>query len=131
MSTYLVTGATGFVGRALIRRLLQQGHSVRAATRGPAQSLEGLEAASVSQVSLGDPNALAALAKLRIDALVCVGGDDMVRSAAAIERRSAIKVVQVPKSIDNDLWLPLPLETLGYETARHVGVELVARAAGL
>jgi ATP-dependent phosphofructokinase / diphosphate-dependent phosphofructokinase len=33
--------------------------------------------------------------------------------------------VQVPKSIDNDLWLPLPLATLGYETARHVGVGIV------
>src|SRR4029453_19352853 len=28
-------------------------------------------------------NTLAALAKLRVDALVCVGGDDMVRSALA------------------------------------------------
>src|SRR5690606_29462503 len=71
-------------------------------------------------------NTVAALAKLRIDALVCVGGDDMVRSALAIERRGAAKVVLVPKSIDNDLWLPLPVETLGYQTARQVGVELVA-----
>jgi 6-phosphofructokinase 1 len=70
-------------------------------------------------------NTLAALAKLKIDALVCVGGDDMVRSANAIERRG-VRVVQVPKSIDNDLWLPVALETLGYETARHVGVELVS-----
>jgi 6-phosphofructokinase 1 len=69
-------------------------------------------------------NTVAALAKLRIDALVCIGGDDMVRSAMAVERRG-FKVVQVPKSIDNDLWLPLPLATLGYETARHVGVGIV------
>jgi 6-phosphofructokinase len=70
-------------------------------------------------------NALAALAKLKIDALVCVGGDDMVKSAAAIASKSGIRVVQVPKSIDNDLWMPLTLTTLGYETARHVGVGLV------
>jgi ATP-dependent phosphofructokinase / diphosphate-dependent phosphofructokinase len=70
-------------------------------------------------------NTVAALVKLKIDALVCIGGDDMVRSAVAIERRGAVKVVQVPKSIDNDLWLPLPLATLGYETARHVGVGIV------
>jgi 6-phosphofructokinase 1 len=70
-------------------------------------------------------NTIAALAKLRIDALVCIGGDDMVRSAAAIERHGAVRVVQVPKSIDNDLRLPLPLPTLGYETARHVGVGIV------
>jgi ATP-dependent phosphofructokinase / diphosphate-dependent phosphofructokinase len=70
-------------------------------------------------------NTIAALAKLKIDALVCIGGDDMVRSAVAVERSGAVKVVQVPKSIDNDLWLPLPLSTLGYETARHVGVGIV------
>jgi len=70
-------------------------------------------------------NTLAALAKLKIDALVCIGGDDMVKSAAAIASRSGIRVVQVPKSIDNDLWMPRPLATLGYETARHVGVGLV------
>mgnify|MGYP003577537428 FL=1 len=70
-------------------------------------------------------NTVAALTKLKIDALVCVGGDDMVRSAVALERRGAMKVVLVPKTIDNDLWLPLPLPTLGYETARHVGVGVV------
>src|SRR3954468_19719777 len=49
-------------------------------------------------------NAVAALRKLGIEALVTVGGDDLVRSSAAVERATngAIKVVQVPKSIDND-----------------------------
>src|SRR6188508_514534 len=41
-------------------------------------------------------NTLAALAKLKIDALVCIGGDDMIKSAAAIAAGSAIRVVQVP-----------------------------------
>jgi 6-phosphofructokinase len=74
-------------------------------------------------------NAISALKKLDIEALVTIGGDDLVRSSVAVERetRGAIKVVQVPKSIDNDLWLPNPVATLGYETARHVGVELVKR----
>lgn len=74
-------------------------------------------------------NAISALRKLRIEALITIGGDDLVRSSMAVERESkgAIKVVQVPKSIDNDLWLPQSLMTLGYETARHVGVELVKR----
>ena len=51
----------------------------------------------------------------------------MVRSALAIERESAgrIKVVLVPKSIDNDLAVPEEVTTLGYETARHVGVQVV------
>jgi 6-phosphofructokinase 1 len=33
----------------------------------------------------------------------------------------------VPKSIDNDLSLPLSVATLGFETARHFGVQLVKR----
>src|SRR4029079_15397720 len=70
-------------------------------------------------------NTVAALAKLKIDALVCIGGDDMIRSAVALERRGTVKVVLVPKSIDDDLWLTLPLPTLGYETARHTGVGIV------
>jgi len=72
-------------------------------------------------------NTVAALKKLGIEALVTIGGDDLVRSSVAIdqESRGEIKVVQIPKSIDNDLWMPLPVATLGYETARHVGVEVV------
>jgi ATP-dependent phosphofructokinase / diphosphate-dependent phosphofructokinase len=74
-------------------------------------------------------NAVAALRKLNIEALVAVGGDDLVRSSAAIERATegAIRVALVPKTIDSDLWLPNDVATLGYETARHVGVELVKR----
>jgi 6-phosphofructokinase 1 len=72
-------------------------------------------------------NAIAALKKLEIEALVTIGGDDLVASSAAIEKHSegAIRVVQIPKSIDNDLSLPASHTTLGYETARHVGVEIV------
>jgi len=72
-------------------------------------------------------NSIAALKKLGIDGLVAVGGDDMVASAAAVEHRSegAIKVVQIPKSIDNDLPLPSSPNTLGYETARQVAVGIV------
>jgi 6-phosphofructokinase len=65
-------------------------------------------------------NTVAALRKLGIEALVTIGGDDLVRSAAT-------RVVQVPKSIDNDVWLPLAEPTLGFETARHYGVQLVKR----
>jgi 6-phosphofructokinase 1 len=89
----------------------------------------GTSRADITRDAAALQNAVAALKKLGIEALVTVGGDDLVRSSAAVERETggAIRVAQVPKSIDNDLWLPLPVATLGYETARHVGVELVKR----
>jgi len=71
-------------------------------------------------------NAVDALRKLAIDGLVAIGGDDLVRSVVAVERQSGrIRVALVPKSIDNDLAIPSQLPTLGFETARHVGVQLV------
>ncbi len=89
----------------------------------------GTSRADITRDQQALENTIAALRKLQIDALITVGGDDLVRSAAAIERetRGAIKIAQIPKSIDNDLWLPNAVQTLGYETARHTGVEMVKR----
>src|SRR5213078_900210 len=43
------------------------------------------------------------------------------------ERKAAgrIRVVHVPKSIDNDLDLPAYVDTFGFQTARHLGVEIL------
>jgi 6-phosphofructokinase 1 len=72
-------------------------------------------------------NTIDALRKLAIDGVVAIGGDDLVRSALAIQTDSGgkIQVVLVPKSIDNDLAIPSHVPTLGYETARQVGVQVV------
>src|SRR5262245_53256719 len=71
-------------------------------------------------------NTVDALRKLAIDGLVAVGGDDLVRSVAAVERQTGgrIKVALVPKSIDNDLAIPSHVPTIGLQTARDVGVQL-------
>jgi ATP-dependent phosphofructokinase / diphosphate-dependent phosphofructokinase len=44
-----------------------------------------------------------------------------------VERRAAgrLRVVHVPKTIDNDLDLPAHVDTFGYQTARHLGVDIV------
>jgi 6-phosphofructokinase len=90
--------------------------------------LLGVSRADIARHPEGLQNTLAALTKLNIDALLTVGGDDLLASSLAIEEASggAIRVVQVPKSIDNDLLLPSSQTTLGYETARHVGVGIVS-----
>ena len=57
--------------------------------------------------------------------LVTIGGDDTALSSSFVAARSDIRTVHVPKTIDNDLPLPAHIPTFGFQTARHVGVELV------
>ncbi|MBN1348051.1 6-phosphofructokinase [candidate division KSB1 bacterium] len=70
---------------------------------------------------------ISALKKLGINYLVTIGGDDTAFSASQIAKKAKgeIRVAHVPKTIDNDLPLPSNLPTFGYQTARHVGVNLV------
>lgn len=72
-------------------------------------------------------NVLAALLKLNVSGLITIGGDDTAFSALKLERTAdgRLQVVHVPKTIDNDLDLPQGISTFGFQTARHVGVDLV------
>ena len=72
-------------------------------------------------------NAVMSLLRLNVTQLITIGGDDTVASAIRLEQRAAgrIRVVHVPKTIDNDLALPPYVDTFGYQTARHHGVEIV------
>jgi len=67
------------------------------------------------------------LLQLGIDKLITIGGDDTAFTAMQLSQHSAgrIRVVHVPKTIDNDLDLPLSIDTFGFQTARHVGAEIV------
>jgi 6-phosphofructokinase 1 len=68
-----------------------------------------------------------ALGQLDVDQLISIGGDDTAYSAMRLAEhaRGRLRVVHVPKTIDNDLDLPHGISTFGFQTARHVGVELV------
>jgi ATP-dependent phosphofructokinase / diphosphate-dependent phosphofructokinase len=67
------------------------------------------------------------LEQLGVDGLITIGGDDTALSATMLERQAKgrVRVVHVPKSIDNDLDLPPHVDTFGYQTARHVGVDIL------
>jgi 6-phosphofructokinase 1 len=64
---------------------------------------------------------------LKLDALITIGGDGTANSAfrvcEAFEGR--FPIVHIPKTIDNDLPLPGGNPTFGFQTARHVGAEIV------
>jgi 6-phosphofructokinase 1 len=67
------------------------------------------------------------LTRLGVSQLITIGGDDTAFSAMKLEARAAgrIRVVHVPKTIDNDLDLPPHVDTFGFQSARHYGVDIV------
>jgi ATP-dependent phosphofructokinase / diphosphate-dependent phosphofructokinase len=67
------------------------------------------------------------LQRMGITQLITIGGDDTAFSAMKVSEKAAgrLHVVHVPKTIDNDLDLDPSIDSFGYNTARHLGVELV------
>jgi 6-phosphofructokinase len=72
-------------------------------------------------------NTINSLLRLNVSQLITIGGDDTAFSAMRLEAQSngRLRVVHVPKTIDNDLDLPQDINTFGFQTARHLGTELV------
>jgi len=72
-------------------------------------------------------NTVTSLLRLNVDKLITIGGDDTAYSALKVDEMAAgrIRVVHIPKTIDNDLDLPHGIPTFGFQTARHIGVEVV------
>jgi len=72
-------------------------------------------------------NVVLSLLRLNVSQLITIGGDDTAFSAMKLEAHAGgrIRVVHVPKTIDNDLDLPAHIDTFGFQTARHFGVDIV------
>ena len=117
--SYLIKGDPSHVRELRIddvSRIHFSGGSILGTSReNPATSKEKLEAT------------IKALTELQVDYLVTIGGDDTATSAYKIESltRGQIEVAHVPKTIDNDLPLPGNMPTFGFQTARHMGVNIV------
>ncbi len=94
---------------------LQGGSILHTSRANPTKKAETLEAVVKSLGALG------------IDHLITIGGDDTAFSARRVAEQASgrIKVVHVPKTIDNDLPLPAGIPTFGYETARELASTLV------
>ncbi len=70
--------------------------------------------------------ALGRLRELGINCLLTIGGDDTSLSARFLgDAGDSLRVVHVPKTIDNDLPLPQNQPTFGFSTARYIGAGLL------
>jgi len=68
------------------------------------------------------------LSLIGVTHLLTIGGDDTALSARFLAEHSSgkLRVVHVPKTIDNDLPLPGDVPTFGFTSARHFGAGIVA-----
>ncbi|MDJ0852039.1 MAG: 6-phosphofructokinase [Myxococcota bacterium] len=96
---------------------LRGGSILHTARANPTKKAEHLE------------NCVKSLESLGVDHLITIGGDDTATSASKVAEAAAgrIKVVHVPKTIDNDLPLPPGVPTFGFETAREHATAVVER----
>ena len=108
--------------RRAARRSTSSAASISAAARTSAS-----RAPTRPRIRRSSTSTIDSLLRLGVSQLVTIGGDDTAFSAMKLEERAAgrIRVVHVPKTIDNDLDLPPHVDTFGFQTARHYGVEIV------
>jgi 6-phosphofructokinase 1 len=116
---WLIDGDTSHVvdlSKTDISRIHLQGGSILQTSRAnPTRSPRDLDAVVKSLQQLG------------VDHLITIGGDDTAYSALRVSESAGdrIRVVHVPKTIDNDLPLPLGIPTFGFETARARAADIL------
>lgn len=85
----LITGATGFLGRALTLRLQREGHSVVAWVRSPERARQSLGAdVELVSVAAGDPALRAAVEAA--DAIVNLAGEPVLPKRWTAERKAVL-----------------------------------------
>jgi 6-phosphofructokinase 1 len=110
----LVEGITRELGAREISGTLPRGGTMLGTSRTNPFRVEG-----------GVDRLLETLERLRIDALVAVGGEDTLGVAARLFADHDVGVVGVPKTIDNDL--SATDYTIGFDTAVAVATEAIDR----
>ncbi|WP_454083673.1 6-phosphofructokinase [Georgenia sp. Marseille-Q6866] len=61
----------------------------------------------------------------RIEALICIGGDGTLHAASKVAEETGIKIVAIPKTIDNDV--AGTDRSIGFDTAVHIATEAIDR----
>ncbi|MGY2067349.1 6-phosphofructokinase [Blastococcus sp. SYSU DS0619] len=99
---------------AAVRGLLPRGGTVLGTSRTNPYSVDG-----------GPERVLGTLRRSGVDALIPIGGEDTLGVAARLAETGGIRVVGVPKTIDNDL--DATDYTFGFDTAVGVAMEAIDR----
>lgn len=116
---HLIAGETSHAAPLTMEEVsglhVQGGSYLRTARANPTKNPQHME------------SVVATLRKLNVSGLITIGGDDTCFSALKLEQaaQGRLRVVHVPKTIDNDLDLPEGVPTFGFETARHIGAQIV------
>ncbi len=63
--------------------------------------------------------------KLHLDALVCIGGGGTQKNAMRLLKKTNMKIITLPKTIDNDVWGTDAC--FGYDTAVEIATEAIDR----
>ena len=85
----LMTGATGFVGRPLVQRLLREGHRVRAQVRDPARA-RALLGSQVELVGVNETDACLARVLEDSEAVINLAGEGVLDHRWSKARRGAL-----------------------------------------
>jgi 6-phosphofructokinase 1 len=98
-------------------------------TRGG--TILGTSRVNVAKIDMGDGRILDMTGAIRevvdrhgLEALVCLGGDGTARNAVKL-KEAGIKVLTIPKTIDNDV--AETDTTVGYDTAMNIATEAIDR----
>jgi phosphofructokinase-like protein len=133
--------------RAIVRKALKEGYAVLGIKNGWKGLIENdtidLDLSSVSGIlpkggtilgtsrtnlyknKEGLEKAKKNFKSLKIDALIAVGGEDTLGVAYKLYQKEGLKVVGVPKTIDNDL--SATDRTFGFDTAVNIATEAIDR----
>ena len=126
---YLVTGATGHVGGPVAMQLHEQGHSVRALVRDPAQAASLAAGIELAIGDLDDPDSVSkAVAGVEAIFLMQVGGgSEQTKTMIAAAQDAAVPRIVLLSSAGARL-LPLDANPMG---AAFAAREQVLRESGL